>query len=396
MTLLERIRDFSVFPGLWHKQVDHLRRAAANGDVDVVVAILRGRTPADPAKAQHTSALQMACRFGHLEAAKALLEKGADVNRIAPDGTALMEAAAAGREDIARLLLDSKADPCIGVDGDLPAHRAARFGHAAVLRLLDAQQGAAAGTLRAPNAEGRTPLMVACCMRDGGAEAAELLLARGADPCGADAAGNTCLHIAALAGNAELARLLLAAPGVRALASAPNARGRTPLHLAAAFGGEAAARELIAAGADARAADADGATPLHALAKSLMVSADSAAAVAELMLQRGADAGARDGQGRTALDYASLLPLRRVLGGGGPSTSSGAEEEGRRPAAVSRKEGVNASLRDVLQAEAAAAAAAGAATPSPADAFLLKEALRTRTSEEPEGWKLGSEVSTTQ
>jgi ankyrin repeat protein len=97
------------------------------------------------------SALQLACRFGHIEAAKALLEKGADVNRVrwpavashkrscrggrspwlgataltpldpprctqvAPDGTALMEAAAAGCEDIVRMLLENKADPCIGV-----------------------------------------------------------------------------------------------------------------------------------------------------------------------------------------------------------------------------------------------------------------------------------------
>ena len=58
---------------------------------------------------------------------------------------------------------------------------------------------------------------------------------------------------------------------------------------------------------------------------------------------------------------------------------------------------VNTPLQEVLNAEAAAAAAAAAAgaAPSPADAFLLKEALRSRTSEEPDGWKLGSEVSTT-
>jgi hypothetical protein len=108
-------------------QSDHLRRAAADGEVALIGVILRGRTRPDPKKPEHTvrelrrgqreappphavvrsctwpqgysrmrhgrarklcrhpspqSALQMACRFGHLEAAKALVAKGADVNRV--------------------------------------------------------------------------------------------------------------------------------------------------------------------------------------------------------------------------------------------------------------------------------------------------------------------------
>jgi len=66
-----------------NKQTDYLRRAAADGDVATINAILKkGRTSADPKKKEHTSALQMACRHGHLEAAQALVAKGADVNRV--------------------------------------------------------------------------------------------------------------------------------------------------------------------------------------------------------------------------------------------------------------------------------------------------------------------------
>ncbi|KAI8465497.1 MAG: ankyrin repeat-containing domain protein [Monoraphidium minutum] len=228
----------------WVLSGDHMRRAAADGDMKRLARLLSGRAPADPRKKEHTSALQMACRHGHLEAAKALVAKGADVNRIAPDGTALMEAAAFGHAAIVAFLLENKADAQLGVDGDLPMHRAARSGHTAILRMLEQLPGGAEA-LSAANAEGKTPLMMAAAMAEGGSEAAAMLIKRGADPAAADKAGNTALHMAAISGNAPVARMLLATLHGGALAAAANAQGRTPMHVAALFGNEGVARALV-------------------------------------------------------------------------------------------------------------------------------------------------------
>jgi hypothetical protein len=79
--------------------------------------------------------------------------------------------------------------PCTAMrppqDGDLPAHRAARSGHAAVLRILEQLPGGPEALL-APNADGKTPLMLVSALQEGGAEAAAFLMERGADPCAAD------------------------------------------------------------------------------------------------------------------------------------------------------------------------------------------------------------------
>jgi uncharacterized protein len=93
------------------------------------------------------TALHLASFFGHPEAARVLVERGADVSAVAHNPMAvqpLHSAAAAGQTEIARLLLDRGADPNARQEG------------------------------------GFTPLHAAVQNKD--EELAELLLSRGADP----------------------------------------------------------------------------------------------------------------------------------------------------------------------------------------------------------------------
>ena len=73
--------------------------------------------------------LSLACFFGHLDAALALLDRGADPDIVATNGTLLRPihgAAAARRADIVELLLERGADPNAEQSGGSRAIDAAR------------------------------------------------------------------------------------------------------------------------------------------------------------------------------------------------------------------------------------------------------------------------------
>ncbi|HMD37604.1 MAG TPA: ankyrin repeat domain-containing protein [Vicinamibacterales bacterium] len=118
-------------------------------------------------------------------------------------------------------------------------------------------------------------------------------------------AGDTALHVAAAAYNADIAEVLVQRG---ASVSACNRRGAQALH-AAAVGNPATARWnpdaqvativfLIGAGADPNAADKNGATPLHRAART------RCAAAIRALLANGADHRRRNKNGSTSLDLA--------------------------------------------------------------------------------------------
>ena len=87
---------------------------------------------------------------------------------------------------------------------------------------------------------------------------------------------------------------------------ARDAAGRTPLHYAAEAGFPTAVAALLLAGADPNVRDAAGRTPLHAVA-STVVEGDVSAGwdegyVVRLLLEAGADPSARDNQGLSPVD----------------------------------------------------------------------------------------------
>jgi ankyrin repeat protein len=153
--------------------------AASLGDVERLRELLDG----DPSLATAFSAdgftaLHFPAFFGGVEAARLLLERGADVDahgRSWMTGTPLNSAAAGGHTDVARLLLDAGADP-------------------------DARQ-----------ASGWTPLQSAA--HNGDLELVELLLARGADPAATNDDGATVLSMAEEGGGADVIARVRAALG---------------------------------------------------------------------------------------------------------------------------------------------------------------------------------------
>ena len=275
------------------KQADaQLRRAAKRGDLVAVQALLdSGANPNAPDEDGDT-ALHWAFLATHassgVEVARALIEAGADPSvRGSLDATPLQRAAKRGDRGGFRLLMDLGADPSIrDEDGDPPLHWAFLGDHAFAseftLALLEAGADPnARGSLRA------TPLHHAA--KDGLGQAVELLVAAGADLHAEDKDGDTPLHWA-FVGDVEFAPAVL---GKLLEAGAdPNARGSlgaTPLHRAAKQGDLQAIEMLVARGADLRAEDQDGDTPLYwaawgkqVLAARTLASAESAASATAL------------------------------------------------------------------------------------------------------------------
>ena len=103
--------------------------------------------------------------------------------------------------------------------------------------------------------------------------------------------GSTALHLAALEGQAAVARLLLAS---QAQVNARGLRDETPLHMAMYDGHREVAELLLASQADVNAQNTAGETPLH------LAASKGYRDLVELLLSQSADLSARDKSGRTA------------------------------------------------------------------------------------------------
>lgn len=160
----------------------------------------------------------------HSDAARALIERGADIHALRPDSTtALHLSAERGLYEVVRLLLDKGAR-------------------------IDAR-----------NSEGETPLIVAT--ENGRSQIAALLLEKGADPNAAAKDGRRALHEASRNGLSDLVSALLSR------GADPNVReshfGWSPLHIAAANGYGAVAVSLMEYKAQIESVDNKGRTPLQ-------------------------------------------------------------------------------------------------------------------------------------
>lgn len=165
--------------------------------------------------------------------------------------------------------------------GNTPLHVAVEGGKSDLVDWLarDASRHDARNDTR--NADGITPLGLAAGA--GRADLARILLDAGADP-EAVSAGRSLLFGAVERDDTALATLLLergASP------KATDRWGSTALHVAAGQGRTVLAELLLANGADPRACDGDGWTPLHLAARGGKVE------VARVLLAHGADVNAR-------------------------------------------------------------------------------------------------------
>ena len=267
------------------------RQAALQRRADVIEALVRkhGEALLKKEDSRGRTLLMYAVEVSAAEVASVLLELGAPVDHFNSAGeSALILAAAAGDHVLARVLLNSGADP-LRPGGDqedailtaldraendevasqlldhiantrLPPHRAARYilsatriqGGGSVKRLLRRElqpdladeRGRTAAWYAARNCDDRT---------------LAVLLDRSHSPSRADAAGRTPLHEAAGAGCESVIKRLLAAGSDPARATL---QGNTPLMLAVQQGELDPARVLLEAGAPVSTANLTGDTPL--------------------------------------------------------------------------------------------------------------------------------------
>ncbi|HXS28041.1 MAG TPA: ankyrin repeat domain-containing protein [Steroidobacteraceae bacterium] len=240
------------------------------------IAVAGDAAPSDEtASSGSSSPLIEAAKAGDQKAALALVEKGADVNARAPDGTtALMWAAHNDEVDLTRALLKRHADfRAVNLYGTSAMQEAATGAYTQVLKLL-LDAGA---DVDSPNAEHQTALMAVA--RTGKVEAAKLLLSRGAAINAVENwGGQTALMWAAAQSQPQMIKLLIEHHAKVNLRSAVRnwprrvtAEGR-PLIMdvgglsALAFAARQdcidCVKELVKGGADLNEGDPDDTTPL--------------------------------------------------------------------------------------------------------------------------------------
>jgi ankyrin repeat protein/beta-lactamase regulating signal transducer with metallopeptidase domain len=245
------------------ERLSPLLRAAHEGDLGEVRRLLEAG--ADPNRTEtfegrwqdgiQRSALGGAARGGHLEVARLLLGRGAQVD-LTPRGDAspLMIAAGHGHRDLVRLLLDAGADPSRVVPGDgTPLIATVRGGDRAIVRML-----LAAGAEPDVFVEGdESPLYHA--IENGDPEEVGLLLEAGADPNAEWPGDGNPIILATAEGRHDLVELLIAegADIDRGVEGDGNA-----LIQAAGRGDLRSVRRLLDAGADPNAAVEGDGSPL--------------------------------------------------------------------------------------------------------------------------------------
>jgi len=344
----------------------------ANGAM-VVKLLAAGANP-NSSLPNGETALMTAAATGSIEAAKALVDRGAQVDARDHDRgqTALMWAASEQHPEMVRLLIESHADiNARSKGGFTPLLFAARSGNIESARLLIA----AGANINDAAPDGSTPLLVASASEVAIAskdyklnvrpsdheKLAIFLLENGADPSKTDELGRTPLHVAVETGRVELVKALLAHganPNARMTKNEPPlpgdyaARngfvGATPFWVAARASDLKLMNVLVAGGADPNIPAADGTTPLmvaagasqtenrlppegqileavklcfqlgndiNAASRSGQTAVHVGAAMGEdtiiqFLFEHGAKLDAKDRGGRTALDIALTNPSR--------------------------------------------------------------------------------------
>jgi hypothetical protein len=278
-----------------------LLAAARDGDIERALALLEAgadpdSTPA-PGERDQRPVLTLAALLPDTRLLRALIAKGADVNRASGGLTALLAATRDswhGRAEAVMTLLANGASPlATDSEGNTALHGAALSEEPIVAAmLLDA-----AAPVNALNRAGVSPLAAAC--RAANWPLAKYLLEHGAKP--APAEGEPALVAAAGIADDDPTGVKLMLKH-RANVNATDAHDRSALMAAAAEGHLQIARALLAAGANPNLADRHGATALMEAARC------GASELVQVLADAHADARASDSHDRDALTLACQSP----------------------------------------------------------------------------------------
>ena len=218
-----------------------------------------------------------------------------DLNKKDQGGnTPLHFAAAYGRLEIVKFLLENKADSSLKNNEGKTALQIADSN-----KIYSNSPGVyinivnALSPISKMNEKGNTALHFDAS--DGKIEKVKDLLTKGADPDMHDIEGNVALHFAVASNQFEAVELLLK---YKASPNEANIEKTTPLHVATVRGNFEVVKLLLAHGADNSLMNIEGHTPLH------LAAADGNAKIVEFLLKEKADPSLKNNQGETAFDFA--------------------------------------------------------------------------------------------
>ncbi|KAJ3282179.1 hypothetical protein HDU79_010109 [Rhizoclosmatium sp. JEL0117] len=268
-----------------------LSLAAEKGNIEAVKALLRCGANIEAKDNDRSTPLIHASSQGHTEIVEILLECGANIefqNRLGY--SALAYAALKGNFQTVNLLLNCGASiESTNSNGDTPATLAAAMGHTETLRLLIA----CGATIESKEDDGYTLLALAAL--NGHQKTAELLLEYGANIESKDNFGRTPLALTGLYGYKETAKLLL---GRNAKIESRDRQGFTPLAMAAGSGFKETVELFLECGANIEVKNNEGCTPL------ILAAGAGLKETVEAFLDCGAQIEAKDRDGWTPLLHA--------------------------------------------------------------------------------------------
>lgn len=223
----------------------NLRRACHAGNLDEIRRLLDFGCDVNELEPEHgTTPLFAACVFGQVEAARLLLNRGADVEGGTGVNKPLLIACSEGHYGVVCLLIFvGRANiNCGTVEDPTPSALfiASAKNHLAVVKLL-LNRGADMSWRRY---DGMTALIFAC--RNGRTEVARLLIDRGADINEALPDGRTCIYLACECNHHDIVKLLIARGPMSRRGAVVDFvyNGMTPLEMAVSKGHYASAELL--------------------------------------------------------------------------------------------------------------------------------------------------------
>ena len=247
-------------PSISDEQSFSSLHAAVDGrcNKDTLQTLIDHGAHTDAKRKDGATALLSACRTGQSESVMFLLESGADVNIIKPDGTTCLHLAVHGH-----------------------------CSKEALLKIIE--QGA---NVNALNNNGQTALVLACYTAQ--EKHVKVLLKRGADPNISDASGNSSLLFAVSGhcSNKTLQEIITQ----KADLDYQNNKGRTALALACFYGHYDSVKVLLEAASNPNISDNEGCTSLHTAAIG-----GSSKKIIQAIINHGADVKATSKKRFTAL-----------------------------------------------------------------------------------------------